>query len=491
MISFIINIKSLKVKMIMCVLSAIQTVIVSAGTYYVSKAGDNSNNGSYDAPWLTLLKASERLVAGDTVYILPGVYHEILCPLNSGTESAPVCYFGESVGEVIVKPDKAGEDCGAFTILGKGKPGFIKPVNYIHVKGITFRGSKYFGISIYGGDDGLSGNHCVFENVKCDSNNVGTFFTCRDLVVRNSEFTANRYGGFWVFNGGSNMKISGCSFHHNGIKGNEDGMTLQDCENILVEDCEAYGQYDGFDIGSQKDEKTGPGCRYIILRRCRAYNNYNGNMPSSTTLTGPVCYQYCTARDNRDWAGGMVMYEAARNVHIWNCTITRVNVGINFWQGPGPVYLFNNIIKADIDAIRNEAGGKIISGCNFLSGTTAGIDMSVNISTGSVNFVDERGNDFRLATGNSALVDKGWFFLHTRGTGKDVSSITVDKDPRIYFFQGDTIQVQNNGIHVVKSMTENSIELSGERISYSGGLGIHTRYNGEAPDPGAFEYEGQ
>ncbi len=137
-------------------------------------------------------------------------------------------------------------------------------------------------------------------------------------------------------------------------------MTLQDCENILIEDCEAYGQYDGFDTGSQQNENEGPGCRHIIFRRCKAYNNYNGNFPSSTTLKGPVCYQYCTAYDNTDWAGGMVLYEAARNTHIWNCTIAKVNVGINFFQGPGPVFLYNNIIVARNDAILNEAGGKVV-----------------------------------------------------------------------------------------------------------------------------------
>jgi hypothetical protein len=265
-------------------------------------------------------------------------------------------------------------------------------------------------------------------------------------------------------------------------------MTLQDCENVLVEDCEAYGQYDGFDIGSQKDENSGPGCRYIILRRCKAYNNYNGNLPSSTTLRGPVCYQYCTAFDNRDWAGGMVMYEAARNTHIWNCTITRVNVGINFFQGPGPVFLYNNLINADEDAIRNEAGGLVVSSNNLLRGKVSGSIRGNTQIDVPPHFVNEKQNDFHPPVGDTNLVDRGRFFLHTRGSEKKVTSVPVDNDPRIFFFPGDTIQVQNRGIFIIRSLTDSSIELRDKKISYDDGLGIHLKYKGKAPDIGAFEY---
>jgi hypothetical protein len=429
-------------------------------TYYIAKSGSDSNSGKVHSPWLTLSKACQTLIAGDTVLIGHGIYNEPLWPENSGTKSAPICYIASGDGEVIVHATGLGDNTGIFNIKGKGNQGYLKPIGYIRVKGLTFRGSNQFGISINGGEDGSSGRQCFFENVKSDSNNVGTYFTCSDLIVKNSEFRSNTYGGFWVFHGGRNIRISGCSFHNNGTKGNVDGMTLQDCEHILVEDCVAYGQYDGIDIGSQKDEHTGPGCKYIILRRCRAYNNYNGNFPSSTTLKGPLCYQYCTASDNHDWAGGMVMYEAARNTHIWNCTIDRVDIGINLYQGPGPIYLYNNIINADKSVITNEAGGKIVNSNNLLNESES----------------------------REKIIDKGTFFLNTRGSGKDVSTIKVNKDPGIYFFPGDTIQVQNSGLYTIESLTDSTIIISGRIRSYIDGQGIHSRYSGKAPDIGAYEF---
>jgi hypothetical protein len=459
-------------------------------TYYVSKDGNNSNPGTLKAPWFTLAKAARTLVAGDTVLIKSGVYNETLWPENSGSANLPVCYFSYGDGEVIVSADKFDEKWGIFTIKGRGYPGYIKPVNYIHVKGITFRGSNHYGICIYGGDDGSSGTNCIFENIKCDSNSVGAYFSCCDLQVIKSEFTSNKFGGLWVFQGGKNIWISKSLFHHNGIKGNVDGMTLQDCEKVLIEDCEAFGQYDGFDVGSQENESTGPGCRYIIFRHCKAYNNYNGNFPSSTTLSGPICYQYCLAYDNWDWAGGMVLYEASRNAHIWNCTIANVNIGINFYQGPGPIYLYNNIIDASKEAVSNDARGKILSDNNMFNGEVEKIVKGSGTVIGKAVFIRKDSNDFRITGDNSDIIDKGRFFLMTVGSGKSTNQITVDSDPGIYFFPGDTIQIEKAGIRVVKSLSDTSITISGKEISYKNGQGIHLPYIGSAPDIGACEFAG-
>jgi len=293
-------------RLLICFITIINSLSMHGATYYISKSGSDSNNGKAHSPWLTLSKATKTLAAGDSVLIGPGIYNEPLWPENSGRENAPICYFSSGGGEVIVHSTGLGDDTGIFNIKGKGDAGYLKPVNYICVKGLTFRGSDQFGICIKGGEDGASGNHCRFENVISDSNNVGTFFTCSDLSIKNSEFRSNTYGGFWVFHGGKNIRISGCSFHNNGKKGNVDGMTLQDCEHILVEDCVAFGQYDGFDIGSQKDEHTGPGCRYIILRRCRASQQLQWQFPLFHHTRGPpllpVLYRFGQPRLGR-WHG--------------------------------------------------------------------------------------------------------------------------------------------------------------------------------------------
>ena len=49
----------------------------SQTTYYVSKSGSNSNNGtSTGTPFLTISHAISQISAGDIIYIRAGIYHE-------------------------------------------------------------------------------------------------------------------------------------------------------------------------------------------------------------------------------------------------------------------------------------------------------------------------------------------------------------------------------------------------------------------------------
>src|ERR1700733_12782933 len=48
----------------------------SGSTFYVSTAGSDSNPGTLASPWLTIQHAASTAQAGDTVYVLPGVYSE-------------------------------------------------------------------------------------------------------------------------------------------------------------------------------------------------------------------------------------------------------------------------------------------------------------------------------------------------------------------------------------------------------------------------------
>ena len=52
--------------------------------YYVSKRGDDSALGTQESPFLTISRAAELAVAGDTVRVMGGVYRESVSPTNSG-----------------------------------------------------------------------------------------------------------------------------------------------------------------------------------------------------------------------------------------------------------------------------------------------------------------------------------------------------------------------------------------------------------------------
>ncbi len=91
-----------------------------ANTYFVSKNGNDLNSGDIRNPWLTVAKAASTLIAGDTVFIMAGIYNEPLWPLNSGTGNAPICYFAYNEGAVILHASGFNDKWGVFTIKGSG-----------------------------------------------------------------------------------------------------------------------------------------------------------------------------------------------------------------------------------------------------------------------------------------------------------------------------------------------------------------------------------
>lgn len=79
-----------------------------AATYYLATDGADSNPGTKDKPWATFAFASQRVQPGDTVKVLPGVYHQNAVIVNCrGTAEQPIVF--EAAG---------GADGGKVTIDG-------------------------------------------------------------------------------------------------------------------------------------------------------------------------------------------------------------------------------------------------------------------------------------------------------------------------------------------------------------------------------------
>ena len=66
--------------------------MVAASVYFVAPDGDDAHPGTPSQPWRTIQKASDTLVAGDTVYIRAGTYHERVVPQNSGRAGQFITY---------------------------------------------------------------------------------------------------------------------------------------------------------------------------------------------------------------------------------------------------------------------------------------------------------------------------------------------------------------------------------------------------------------
>jgi hypothetical protein len=224
---------------------------VHAATYYVAPTGSNSNPGTEEQPWRTVVHAVNTMVAGDTTYVRGGVYIEGLIQFRrSGTQSAPIKllnYPGES--PVI--------DCnsvGTNMVLVQNANGFRIPVGYI-----TFEG---------------------FEVRKCF--NGFKYYHMHDSVLRRNWFHDNRVQGI-LGNGGVRNVIDRNVINANGSSGTLDhgiyanGRSMTITNNVI---------YDNMCFGIQQNGATAydpskhPGREFeesqdwIIANNTIAYERY-------------------------------------------------------------------------------------------------------------------------------------------------------------------------------------------------------------------------
>jgi hypothetical protein len=77
-------------------LSVLVATPALAANYYVSPSGSDSNAGTQAAPWKTINYADTRVIAGDTVHLLPGTYTGCITTHANGTASAPITYISDT-----------------------------------------------------------------------------------------------------------------------------------------------------------------------------------------------------------------------------------------------------------------------------------------------------------------------------------------------------------------------------------------------------------
>lgn len=82
-------------------LGMIKEFPINNKVYFVSPTGSDTNKGSVSEPFKTLEKAASIVKAGDICYIREGTYREVLKPLSTGTEDAPIV-FKAIQGEKVV-----------------------------------------------------------------------------------------------------------------------------------------------------------------------------------------------------------------------------------------------------------------------------------------------------------------------------------------------------------------------------------------------------
>jgi hypothetical protein len=122
---------------------------------YVSMTGSDGNNGSQNAPFATILAASQHAQSGTTIHVAPGTYQGGFTTTANGTAAAHITYVSDTQwGAKIV----------GGPVTNSAAAGWWNQGNYVDVKGFEIDGSNAQAAANwqYGFYD--SGSHDTFQN---------------------------------------------------------------------------------------------------------------------------------------------------------------------------------------------------------------------------------------------------------------------------------------------------------------------------------------
>jgi len=148
-----------------------------ANTYYVAKNGSDNSSGTEAEPWLTIDKAANRMVVGDTVYVKKGTYYESPDPSKSGTAGYYISFLAYP-GDVVVIDGQG----GSWT-FGTG-------VSYVKIDGFIIRNANIL-MGPYGGNK----YNIISNNIIANAPEIGVDLTGSEgNVIENNEIYGSGHG---------------------------------------------------------------------------------------------------------------------------------------------------------------------------------------------------------------------------------------------------------------------------------------------------------
>lgn len=382
----------------------------TGSVYFVAATGSDSNPGTEARPWRTVQKAADTLVAGDTVYIRAGTYHEQVVPQNSGSADNYITYAaypGETVtidgSSVTLSADFA----GLFEISHKSyirvsglrainagpldnNAGILVDVSHhIIVEHNYTYNTASSGIGVWASDDvTIAGNTiehcCTHVSQECLTVAETDWFEVKDNEVFDSP-----QEGIIVKDNSSNGKVYRNHVHHVGSTG-----LYVDSWNRYTHDVEVFQNVvhdvedNGFAVGSE----DGGTLENVRIYNNIAYNNrYVGLSVSANGLSGPMQDIYIVNNtfynNGTDWGGGILVENPnAQNVVIRN-NIASQNLSFQIADEAG-------LSTADLTVDHN-----LIDGYRDYGGELRGSDYV----EGDPLFVNPSRADFHLQPGSPAI----------------------------------------------------------------------------------------
>lgn len=318
-------------------------VVASAqgADFYVSTQGSDSDPGTPAHPFRTISYAYSLAGAGDTIYVLPGVYTDYRSRWGirlgkHGTSANPIVLKSTVRGGAVIDGQNAGDRNQGFYIDG----------NYNVVDGFEIRNCPNGGISIWG-----DGNQIVNNEIHHNGNRDSASPNGQDGVYSN-EWTSDNY-------------YAANSIHDNGRPGSnlDHGLYLCGQNETVINNLLFRNAASGLQVAG-----------YSTVSNMRVYNNvmaWNGT-------SGIILWQDLSAVDIRN----NIIYE---NGHAGICCYAATGSG---------VVVDHNLVFGNGYGSYDFYGG----------GSTVSYDLGTTISADPA-FVDDSSSGFdpRLSSSSPAI----------------------------------------------------------------------------------------
>ena len=344
------------------------SVRLEAATFYIAPNGNDTNAGTFGAPFFTVSKAASVAAAGDFIFLRGGTfnYTNTIRLTNSGGAGAPIRLW-------VYTNELPFLDFSSMADDGNNR-GFLvtSNANWWHFKGLEIYRAGDNGMKVEGSYNVIE--QCSFHHNRDSGLQIGlgdsdediSTRVCSNLVLNCDSYLnydprasgGNADGFCCKLHPGAGNRFIGCRSWENSDDGwdlykNEFDVTLEDCWCWHNGDPASFGvgsagNAEGFKLGGDSNF-SGP--RY--LRRCIAFNNRYGS-----SSDGKAYHQ----NDHRG------------NITLYNCLSFSNNYN----------YALNNDVEAN-EYVANCVGFNGVTKNFSFNSTTIQTSNSWNFGTNIVN----------------------------------------------------------------------------------------------------------